>query len=118
MLRPTALVVLAVASAGCSLASGTLGGREKCWDESDSRFATLWRGVLHIDASGARLDTPEGEVIPLVPGSLTARLGQDGVGELVSDSVVVAKAGQDVTVFGGGGSDGAIVVCTIAEIHS
>jgi hypothetical protein len=105
-------------TAGCSLAGGTLGGREKCWATSDKRAASVWRGTLQIDASGARLQTPEGDVIPLLPGALTPRIAASGVGELVSGDQVAARAGEDVTLFGGAGSDGALVVCAVEEIHS
>ena len=104
-------------AAGCSLSSGTLGGREKCWPESDRRAPSNWRGILRIDSSGGRLDTPEGDVIPLLPGTLTTRIGEGGIGELVSGNGVVARAGDDVTVFGGAGADGALVACAIEEIH-
>jgi hypothetical protein len=103
--------------AGCSLAGGTLGGREKCWSQADARMASVWRGTLRIDGSGARLDTPEGDVIPLLPGALATRV-DGGVGQLVRGSDVVATAGQDVTLFGGAGADGALVVCGVEEIHS
>jgi hypothetical protein len=105
-------------SAGCSLSSGTLGGRETCWPEGDSRAASIWRGVLDIDASGGRLDTPEGDAIPLLPGALAMRVGEGGVGKLVRGTDVVAKAGDDVTLFGGAGADGALVVCGVEEIHA
>jgi hypothetical protein len=102
---------------GCSLSSGTLGGREKCWPESDRRGPSLWRGILRIDASGGRLETPEGDVIPILPGALATRVGDSGSGELVRGADVVARAGDDLTLFGGAGSDGALVVCAIEEIH-
>lgn len=111
-----ALAVVLVATVGCSLAGGTLGGREKCW--SDQRAASIWRGTLQIDASGSRLLTPEGDVIPLLPGALTTRIGASGVGELVAGEQVAARAGDDVTLFGGAGSDGALVVCGVEEIHT
>jgi hypothetical protein len=110
-------VILALAVAGCSLAGGTLGGRDKCWPGSDHRAASIWRGVLRIDATGAQLDTPEGDVIPLLPGALQTRVGDGGVGQLLRGSDVVATAGQDVTLFGGAGADGALVVCGVEEIH-
>jgi len=113
-----ALAFIVLTTAGCSLAGGTLGGREKCWAESDRRAASLWRGTLQIDASGARLQTPEGDAIPLLPGALTTRIGAGGTGELVAGDQVVAKAGDDVTLFGGAGSDGALVVCGVEEIHT
>jgi hypothetical protein len=103
---------------GCSLSGGTLGGREKCWPESDQRAASIWRGTLRIDASGGQLDTPEGDVIPLLPGTLAMRVGEGGVGELVRGGDVVATAGDDVTLFGGAGADGALVVCGIEEVHT
>jgi len=112
------IAALALAIAGCSMAGGTLGGRDRCWPESDHRAASIWRGVLRISGSGAELDTPEGDVIPLLPGALQTRLGEAGVGQLVRGSDVVATAGQDVTLFGGAGSDGALVVCGVEEIHS
>ena len=116
--RAPLLALLALMTAGCSLAGGTLGGREKCWPESDHRMASIWRGTLRIDASGSELDTPEGDVIPLLPGALQMRVGDGGVGQLVRGSDVVATAGQDVTLFGGAGGDGALMVCGVEEIHS
>ena len=110
------LTTLAVAS-GCAGGFDTLGGREKCWPESDPRVPSLWRGVLRIDALGAQLATPEGDVIPLLPGALVTRVGQDGVGELARDRDVVARTGDDVTLFGGAGGDGALVVCAVEERH-
>ena len=113
-----ALVSLVLATAGCSLKPNLLGGREKCWPESPPRAASVWRGILRIDGSGGRLDTPEGVAIPLLPGTLATRVGSGGVGELVLGSDVVAKAGDDVTLFGGAGADGALVVCGVEEIHA
>ena len=66
--RGVMVIVLAattIGTAGCALTGGTLGGREKCWPESDQRAPSLWRGILRIDANGDRLETPEGDVIPL-----------------------------------------------------
>ena len=108
---------VAVFTTGCSLIGGTLGGRDTCWPGSDHRAASIWRGILHIDETGAELDTPEGAVIPLLPGALHSRIGDGGVGQLVRGSDVVATAGQDVTLFGGAGADGALVVCAVEEIH-
>jgi hypothetical protein len=114
-----ALCAALIGTAGCALAGGTLGGREKCWPESDRRVPSLWRGILRIDgAAGGRLETPEGDVIPLLAGELVPRVGEGGVGELVRGGDVVAKAGDDVTLFGGAGSDGALVVCAVEEFHS
>jgi hypothetical protein len=92
-----------------------LGGREKCWPESPPRAASVWRGILRIDDSGsARLATPEGEEIPLLPGNFGFRAG---TGELVRGSDVVARDGDDLTLFGGAGGDGFLVVCAIEEYH-
>jgi hypothetical protein len=112
-----ALALVVLGAAGCSLSINTLGGREKCWPETPPRAASVWRGILQIDANGGRLATPEGDVIPLLPGTLGTRVGNAG-GELVRGGDVVAKAGDDVTLFGGAGGDGALVVCDVEEIHS
>jgi len=108
---------IACAAVGCSPSSGTLGGREKCWPDSAHRAASLWRGILEIDAAGGRLRTPEGEVIPLIAGTLRPQVGAGGVGQLVQGTTVVATAGDDVTLFGGAGSDGALMVCAVEEVH-
>jgi len=113
-----ALGLALLAVAGCSLVVNTLGGREKCWPESSRRAASVWRGTLRIDASGGSLETPEGDVIPLIPGAIGTRVGERGIGELVRGTDVVAKAGDDVTLFGGAGADGALVVCAVEEVHS
>jgi len=110
-----AVAFLIAGTAGCSLTGGTLGGRERCWPDTDRRAPSLWRGILRIDASGGRLDTPEGDVIPLLPGTLATRVGDTGTGELVRGSDVVAKAGDDVSLFGGAGADGRLVVCAVEE---
>jgi hypothetical protein len=104
--------------AGCTMGSGTLGGHEKCWPESERRAASLWRGILRIDARGGRLDTPEGEVIPLRAGALSILPGAGGGGELLRGSEVIARAGDDVTLFGGAGADGVLVVCAVEENRS
>lgn len=112
------ILVLAVVMivGGCGLAGGTLGGREKCW--TDQRAASIWRGVLGIDGTNASLVTPEGEVIPLWPGALGWRMGVDGVGELTRGDEVVARAGDDLTLFGGVGADGFLLICAVEERHS
>lgn len=109
--------LLATAVAGCALTGGTLGGRDKCWSADDSRSASLWRGTLQINASGAWLAAPEGDLI-LLPGTLSTRVGESGVGELVHGSDVVARAGDEVTLFGGIAGDGTMVVCGLEETHS
>jgi len=112
-------VVVAVAVAGAIIGCSfdTLGGRQKCWAEGDPRTPSLWRGTLQIDAFGARLLAPEGDLV-LLPGTLTTRLGEGAVGELVDGSEVVARAGDNVTLWGGIGGDGTMVVCAVEETHS
>ena len=115
--RAVLAAVLTVAVLGVGACSfDTLGGRERCWSEAESRAPSLWRGILRIDDAGARLETPEGDVIPLLAGALAIRV-QGGVGELVRDSEVVAMTGDDVTLFGGAGADGALRVCAVEERH-
>ena len=116
-----AAVFLAIVLAGCSLAGGggTLGGREKCWPADPPRAASIWRGILTMDENGFRLVTPEGETIWLVAGSLGLDWTAGSTGELVDGSGnVLARAGQDITLFGGAGADGALVVCGLEEIHA
>jgi hypothetical protein len=113
MRRLVALLIACSFVVGCSLVPNTLGGREKCWPESDRRAPSLWRGTLVIDGSGARLQTREGDVIPLLPGAIRASGRQ-----LIRDATVVAMAGDDITIFGGAGGDGALVMCAVEEIHA
>src|SRR5690349_3093770 len=80
LLSLLALAVLAVI--GCSFTGNTLGRREKCWPQDQARAASLWRGILRIDSSGGRLETPEGDVIPLLSGALQIRIADGGVGQL------------------------------------
>ena len=115
-LRSLAITAVLVLS-GCALTGGTLGGRQKCWPEADSRAPSLFRGILVIDSAGGRLRTTEGEIIPLLPGTLRTQVGPSGTGELVRGTEVVATAGDDVTLFGGAGADGRLVVCAVEEKH-
>jgi hypothetical protein len=99
---------------GCAIAGGTLGGREKCWPESERRAPSIWRGILRVDAlGGGRLDTFEGEAIPLAPGAL--RITAEG---LAAGGRLVAGVGDDVTLYGGAGADGFLVVCGVEENRS
>jgi hypothetical protein len=115
--RVLVLSLFAIAMTSCALTGGTLGGRDKCWSTDDPRSASLWRGILQIDASGGRLTAPEGDLV-LLPGTLSTRVGESGAGELVRGSDVVAREGDEVTLFGGIGGDGTMVVCGVEEIHS
>ena len=114
-LAPLAVAILVVA--GCGLSGNLLGGREACWGE-ESRAASIWRGVFVMDDFGVRLETPDGEAIPLLPGALQMRVGKDLGGEIVAGDRVLAREGDDVTLFGGMGADGGLVVCAVEEIHS
>jgi hypothetical protein len=113
--RVLQLAALAIVVTSCAFTGGTLGGREKCWSTDDPRTASLWRGTLQIDAAGGRLEAPEGDLV-LLPGALSTRMGDSGIGELVRGSDVVARAGDNVTLFGGIGGDGTMVVCGLEEI--
>jgi hypothetical protein len=116
--RCLTLALCLIATSGCSLAGGTLGGREKCWPAQPPRGASVWDGILRIDEVGGSLLTPDGEVIPLLAGTLSTRVGAAGVGELVAGDRVAARSGDDVTLFGGMGADGALVVCAVEEVRS
>jgi hypothetical protein len=111
-----ARAVVAFVLAGCAGGPGvdTLGGRETCWSETESRAASLWRGVLEIDASGARLKTSEGDAVPIRGGTLAPRLSDR---TLVHGDDVVARSGEELTLFGGAGADGILVVCAIETRH-
>jgi hypothetical protein len=115
-LRSLAIATVLVL-AGCSLGGGTLGGRQKCWPESERRAPSVFRGILEIDAAGGRLRTNEGDVISLLPGTLRTQVGPTGMGELVRGTELVATEGDDVTLFGGAGADGRLVVCAVEEKH-
>ena len=109
---------IATLVAGCSLTGGgnLLGGREKCWPQDPPRGASIWRGILTMDENGFRIITPDGEPIWLLPGSLRFNWTPGAVGELVDGAgKVVARAGEDITLFGGMGSDGGLVVCGLEE---
>jgi hypothetical protein len=114
--RPVVLALALLTAVGCSLESSAIGVRQRCWPEDERRAASLWRGILRIDAAGGRLEAPEGDVIPLRSGDLRTRVGEGG-GELVRGEEVVARSGDDVTLFGGAGSDGLLVVCAVEELH-
>ena len=105
---------------GCSIASGDdalLGGREKCWPESESRLATLMMGTLELEPARPELATPEGEVFPLDFAGVN--LGTENGGFVLVDRErrTVAPDGELVTVWGGLGTTGSILVCGIEERH-
>ena len=55
-------------------------------------------------------------MIPLLPGALTIHSGSGG--GLFRGGEVVAQAGDDVSLFGGAGADGTLVVCALEENRS
>jgi hypothetical protein len=110
-------LALTVTIAGCSLAQpNLLGGREKCWGESDPRMATLMKGRLDLAPGSERgtLATPEGTDFEIQFPFMTVEPGTD-MPVLVDRGRTVAINGETVTVFGGLGSDGVIVVCAVEE---
>jgi len=113
-------IILASATVlgACSLAGGTLGGRGKCWPAEPPRGASIWRGILTMDENGFRLVTPDAEDIWLVAGRLSFRWTPGAAGNIVDRSGnVIAIAGQDITLFGGMGADGGLVVCGLEETN-
>ena len=114
------LALLAVATiSSCSLTPNLLGGREKCWAQSDSRAATLMEGRLDLVDGSDRgtLSTSDGTDFDVQFPFMTVRWNGETVPglELVDDGRTVAFSGETVTVFGGYGSDGVLVVCAIEE---
>ena len=75
------------------------------------------RGTGRFNAAGGCLEAPEGDLV-LLPGDLSTRIGEHGVGELVCGSDVVARSGDSVTIFGGIGGEGTMVVCGLEAIHA
>jgi len=101
------------------MAGGTLGGREKCWGNDDTRLASLMKGTLELAVVGrSNLATPEGEdfaitfATPLYVTSDATGLMLAGTG-----GTTEATDRELVTVFGGLGADGSILVCDIEERH-
>ena len=98
------------------MASGTLGGREKCWDESEPRLASLMKGRLELNPAGSTLATPEGDLLSITFPRLIVRSYTTGRAVVDGNGAAVASNGELVTVFGGLG-DGSMVVCAIEERH-
>jgi hypothetical protein len=111
------LLALNMALSACSLATGTMGGREKCWGHGETRLSSLMKGYVRLDPSRSLLDTPEGETLPLYFSGLSVH--QDGGATTLVDrgGAVVANDDELVTVFGGLGADGSMIVCAVDVRH-
>jgi hypothetical protein len=111
--------VLAAVVGACTVGDvSVLGGRQGCWDEGDQRAARLVTGTLRIGAGPPHLDTPTGETVSLLlnrydlnAAGPVVRLSDPGAGEVAAD-------GEQVTLFGGLGADGALYVCAVDERHA
>lgn len=76
------------------------------------------RGTLELDFVNSILATPEGDRLPLSFPSLAVRSSESGTLAVVdANGGTLATDGEDVTVFGGVGSDGVMSVCAIEERH-
>jgi hypothetical protein len=120
VVQPTVALAVAVSLAACSaLADNTLGGRERCWGNEDPRLATLMKGTLDLRNAEAThiLDTPEGDEFLVTFPFMSVQPGESGLILIDDDRGTVATDGELVTVFGGLGGDGVIVVCAIEERH-
>ena len=113
-----ALLLAAVAGACTAGDVSFFGGREGCWDEGEGRVASLVTGTLRISDGPPHLDTPEGDAVSLLlnrydlnASGPVVRLSDPGAGEVAAD-------GEQVTLFGGRGADGALYVCAVDERHA
>ena len=113
------LVGLGLVVGACTVGDvSVLGGREGCWDEGDGRVASVVTGTLQIGDARPHLDTAEGEAVSLLLNRYdlnatgpVVRLSDPGAGEVAAD-------GEQVTLFGGRGADGALYVCAVDERHA
>jgi hypothetical protein len=79
-------------------------------------MATLMRGQLFLDIGSGTgtLATPDGTDFPArFPFMSVGKVGDTVV--LTNEGRTIALNGETVTVFGGLGSDGAILVCSLEE---
>ena len=116
---PIALAALVLPmAAACSVGDiDVLGGRTTCWPEGEPRIASLMKGTVVIDAAGARLDTPEGEVLILLAppgGQVRPDLAPPTILDAQGGNVV--NDGDRATLFGGLGADASMVVCGIESM--
>src|SRR5688572_8473285 len=111
-------LLLAAFVCACSVAGSVnlLGGREKCWSDSQPRMATLMNGRLELGTFPWHLDTPEGEIFDIDLAGLTLNDTATSIEDVNGN--VLANEGEMVTVFAGLGSDGVLLVCGIEERHA
>ena len=115
--RTATFALLATLTLGCSIAEpNLLGGREKCWSDSDPHAATLMKGWVELDTDPPVMHTAEGEDFALSFPFLTVRATDHGP-ELTDAGATVAENGELITVFGGLDSRGSIAVCAVEEHH-
>ena len=113
--RLIAVATLAVVLSGCG-GLHLFGGHQQCWSEADHRMATLMRGRLDLalGSGGGTLATPDGTDFEVEFPFMTVGTVGDTV-VLTDEGKTVALNGETVTVFGGLGSDGTLLVCSLEE---
>jgi hypothetical protein len=94
------------------------GGREGCWDEADERVASLVTGTLRIGDGAPHLDTSDGEAVRLLLNRFDLHADRPVVTLSDPGAFEVAADGEQVTLFGGRGADGALYVCGVDERHA
>jgi hypothetical protein len=117
VIRKALLGAVLLGATACSIAEpNLLGGREKCWSEGDPRNAALLEGRLDlaISSNSGTLITPDGTDFETEFPFMSVRESDDTV-VLVHDGQIVAQSGETVTLFGGYGPDGVLLVCAIEE---
>jgi len=112
MLRPVLMAsALALATVACSGQINVLGGRQKCWNDSDKRLASLMKGTLNLQPANPTLNTPEGDHLTLYFSGVQL----SGSTLVDANGTAVANDGQLVTLFGGLGSDESMIVCDVEK---
>ena len=112
MLRPMLMAgALALSTVACSGQINTLGGRQKCWNESEKRLASLMRGTLDLEPANPTLNTPQGDHLTLYFSGVHL----SGSTLVDANGKAVANDGQLVTLFGGLGSDESMIVCDVEK---
>jgi hypothetical protein len=116
MLRVAPLFLVVVTVAGCALAGGTLGGRERCWPRDEPLVASVLHGTLRFGVEGPFLETPDGEVISLHINRFDVRTGRGRTALIdAGGGREVATDGDRVSLFGGLSGDGWMYVCGVEE---